>query len=482
MPNGPLLIVDDEAVNLAVMRDALEPEYRLIFAKSGDDALELAKKFHPSLVITDVEMPAMNGFQLCRRLREIPETRDVPIIFVTRRTDIDAEMLALELGGVDYVNKPINAGLLRLRVQAHLSLVRASKLEQSYAEAIEMLARAGHFNDNDTGVHVWRMADYACTLAKQLGWNTESCRLLRLAAPMHDMGKIGIPHSILKKPGTLTADEWTVMKTHAQIGADILSQSHAPVFQLAAEISLAHHEKWDGSGYPHGLAGTDIPLSARIVAVADVFDALTMRRPYKEAWDINRAIDHIKASSGSHFDPDVVNALNEKIAEVLTTKLRWDAKELELGASGSAFSSGATASLATAGSSVVSPLALVVDDDEHGREILRHDLESNANLRVLTARDGQHALQIMREVSTLPDIILTDVYMPNGDGFELLTQLARKGYRGPIFLMSHVLHILDIARTCGADLGLRIAGCYVKPVDHQSIADAIAEEINKTQP
>jgi putative two-component system response regulator len=187
-----------------------------------------------------------------------------------------------------------------------------------------MLGDAGHYNDNDSGVHIWRMAEYARALAQARGWSQEKCQMMGLAAPMHDTGKIGIPRDILVKPGSLNADEWVVMKTHCRIGHDILARSQAPVFQLAAEIAHSHHEKWDGSGYPQGLAGSAIPESARIVAVADVFDALSMKRPYKEAWPLERVLQTLREGSGTHFEPGLVElffSIQPQIEEIQT---KWD--------------------------------------------------------------------------------------------------------------------------------------------------------------
>jgi putative two-component system response regulator len=205
-------------------------------------------------------------------------------------------------------------------------LVSVSRLELAYRDATYMLGAAGHFNDTDTGVHIWRMAAYSQALAKAAGWGPERSALIELAAPMHDTGKIGIPTQILRKPATLDATEWEIMKTHPQIGHDILIRSQAPVFQLAAEIALCHHEKWDGSGYPQGLAGTDIPESARIVTVADVFDALSMRRPYKAAWPLERIIETLKEGSGQHFDPQLVRLYLNIMPEIRDIARQWKAK------------------------------------------------------------------------------------------------------------------------------------------------------------
>jgi putative two-component system response regulator len=189
-----------------------------------------------------------------------------------------------------------------------------------------MLAEAWHYNDTDTGVHIWRMAAYCRALAEAVGWPAERCTLLELAAPMHDTGKIGIPDSVLKKPGKLDPVEWEIMRSHARIGYDILRKSDAPVFQLAAEIALSHHEKWDGSGYPNGLAGLNIPESGRLVAVADVFDALTMKRAYRDAWPLDRVLATLKEGSGSHFDPAMLDAFLGILPAIFAIQAHWDSR------------------------------------------------------------------------------------------------------------------------------------------------------------
>jgi putative two-component system response regulator len=230
---------------------------------------------------------------------------------------------------VDYIVKPVLPQIVRARVGAHLALVNSTVLAKSYHDAILMLGHAGHYNDTDTGSHIWRMAAYARALAIACDWNVANSDRLELAAPMHDTGKLGVPQSILRKPGPLDAQEWAAMRTHPQVGFDILSKSKAPVFQLAAEVSLRHHEKWDGSGYPDGLKGKDIPQSARIVALADVFDALSMKRPYKEAWPIEQVMSHLQADAGKHFDPELVAAFNRILPEILAIQDRWDAVDKE---------------------------------------------------------------------------------------------------------------------------------------------------------
>lgn len=318
-----ILIVDDEPANLALMESILADSYSLVFARNGRETLAAVLKHRPALVLLDVGLQDTNGYDLCRQIKQIDANQSVQVIFVTGYTDTAHEAAGFDAGGVDYIVKPVLPQIVRARVSAHLALVQASVLEQSYRDAILMLGHAGHYNDTDTGAHIWRMAAYGRALALGCGWDTESSTRLELAAPMHDTGKLGIPQAILRKPGPLDAQEWIIMKTHPRVGHDILSKSKAPVFQLAAEVALRHHEKWDGNGYPDGLRGPDIPESARIVALADVFDALSMKRPYKEPWAIEKIMEYIQAGAGTHFDPKIVGVFSSLLPEILDIQGRW---------------------------------------------------------------------------------------------------------------------------------------------------------------
>ncbi|AUH52246.1 two-component system response regulator [Chromobacterium sp. ATCC 53434] len=323
MQHAPLLIVDDEPQNLAALRQVLAPHYPLVFARNGVEALAAADKHHPALILLDIEMPDMDGYAVCRRIKSDRQIGATPVIFVTSLSEAGNEAAGFEAGAVDYIVKPISAPIVQARVRTHLSLVQATQLEKSHRDAIYMLGQAGHFNDTDTGVHIWRMAAYAAELAAACGWEADACHQLELAAPMHDTGKLGIPDAILRKPGQLTPEEWEIMKTHPRIG-HILIRSEAPVFRLAAEVALRHHEKWDGSGYPDGLKALAIPESARIVALADVFDALTMRRPYKEAWSLEMALDALQKGCGTHFEPRLVEMFQSILPHILEIKDSWD--------------------------------------------------------------------------------------------------------------------------------------------------------------
>ena len=322
-----ILLVDDEPNNLQLLRQILRASYQLIFAHNGQSALAAVAAHHPDLILLDVMMPDLDGYEVCRRLKADPLTHDIPVIFVTAMGDVDDEAAGFDVGAVDYIHKPVSPAIVIRRVQTHLSLVHVKELEDSQREAIYMLGAAGHYNDNDTGLHVWRMAAYARALAEAIGWPEHLAERLELAAPLHDTGKIGIPDGILKAPRKLTAEEWVTMRQHSLIGYEILQCSHTPIFKMAAEIALYHHEKWDGSGYPKGLAGDNIPQSAQIVAIADVFDALTMKRSYKEAWSVEVSLEEMRANSGTHFNPALLTIFLNILPKILNIKKEWDEKD-----------------------------------------------------------------------------------------------------------------------------------------------------------
>jgi len=315
-----ILIVDDEPANLKVMREVLGNQYRMSFAKSGAAALALLEKEQPKLILLDIMMPDMNGFEVCEILKNTPALSHIPIIFVTALGDESDEFKGFELGAVDYITKPISPAIVRARVKTHLSLVQAEQLKQAHVDLVHRLGRAAEYKDTDTGEHIARMSQYSKLLALEFGMGEQQAELLRQAAPMHDVGKIGIPDAILLKPGRLTPDEFDHMKQHAAIGAQILANSSSPLLQLAHKLALEHHEKWDGSGYPNGLKGEQISVEGRIVAIADVFDALTSKRPYKEAWGVEEALEHMQAQAGKHFDPHLINLFVNKLDAIIAIK------------------------------------------------------------------------------------------------------------------------------------------------------------------
>ncbi|XYJ11077.1 HD-GYP domain-containing protein [Telluria sp. B2] len=322
--NRPLILaVDDEASNLQLLRQILQDHYRLLFAKDGARALELAVRERPDLVLLDVMMPGMSGYEVCAALKANPLTAPIPVIFVTALTDTADELEGFEAGAVDYITKPVSPPLVRARVRTHLSLVRTEELKATRLAIVQRLGLAAEYKDNETGLHVIRMSHFSRILGLAAGMTEEEAEDLLHAAPMHDVGKIGIPDRILQKAGPLDADEWKIMQSHAVIGAEIIGQHEGGMLRLAHDIALTHHEKYDGSGYPKGLSGEQIPLTGRIVAIADVFDALTSVRPYKRAWSEEEAVDYLVQQKGRHFDPALVDLFIAQLPAIRTVGLRW---------------------------------------------------------------------------------------------------------------------------------------------------------------
>jgi putative two-component system response regulator len=319
-----VLLVDDEPNNLKVLQQILKDHYELIFAINGEKALAAAKQHLPDIILLDIMMPGMDGYQVCQQLKQDPQTQAIPVIFVTAMSEIEDEVRGFDVGAVDYIQKPVSGPIVLRRVQTHLSLVRVEQLDSLARAAIQMLGEAGHYNDPCTGDHIWRMAGYAAALARAAGWSPAQVEMIELAAPTHDTGKIGIPHSILRAPRSLESAEWQVMKSHSEIGYDILSKSDNPVIKMAAIIARHHHEKWDGSGYPTGLAGEQIPQAARIVAIADVFDALTSQRPYKQSWSIEKVMQEMRKMAGNHLDPHLFAVFEQILPEILRLKAAWE--------------------------------------------------------------------------------------------------------------------------------------------------------------
>lgn len=333
-----VLVVDDNTENIKILLEVLQNEYKVKAATGGIKALAIAKATpRPDIILLDIMMPDMNGYEVCRTLKSDETTASIPVIFVTSMTDIGDEEMGFSVGGVDYITKPILPKIVQARVRTHLAMANQQRaceqtvekqvalIRRGQNDAIHMLGQAGHYNDDDTGVHIWRMANYTKCVAKACRWSVKDQNTLLMAAPMHDTGKIGIPDAILKKPGKLTDEEWITMRTHTTIGHKILSLSSAPVFVMGAAIALSHHERWDGTGYPNQLRGEDIPMAARIVALADVFDALTMARPYKKEWETSRALEYIFDNKG-HFDPKLCKVFKSVKDEIVSIKEYWNKK------------------------------------------------------------------------------------------------------------------------------------------------------------
>ncbi len=325
IPSGipKILVVDDEATNLRLLKHILSDDYRLFFAKSGLEALRITQKEEPNLILLDVMMPDMSGYDVCTQLKQSDKTKHIPVIFVSALNEESDEEKGFNLGAVDYITKPVVPAIVKARVKTHLSLVNSDELKRTRLQVIQRLGKASEYKDNETGKHVIRMSFYAKELALEYGLSEFQAEKIFNAAPMHDIGKIGIPDQILLKPGKLTPEEFEEMKKHPQIGEEILGESDSELIALAKSIAVSHHEKWNGTGYPYGLSGNDIPLEGRIVAIADVFDALTTIRPYKRAWTLEEATDYIYSESGKHFDPRLVECIPEVLDVFLDIMNKW---------------------------------------------------------------------------------------------------------------------------------------------------------------
>lgn len=315
-----ILIVDDEPTNLQILRQILHEDYRLLFARNGEKALEIAADEQPNLILLDVMMPGMTGLETCRHLKSAAPTLAIPVIFVTALSEVEEESAGFAAGAVDYITKPVSPPVVRARVRTHLSLVRADELKKTRLQIIQCLGRAAEYRDNETGLHVIRMSHYSRILALAAGFGTARADELFNAAPMHDIGKIGTPDAVLLKPGALDANEWSIMQRHVLMGAEILGEHDSQLLQMARRIALCHHEKYDGSGYPYRIAGDSIPIEARIVAIADVFDALTSVRPYKKAWPVDEAVALLQREKGKHFDPLLVDLFIEQLPAIIEIK------------------------------------------------------------------------------------------------------------------------------------------------------------------
>ncbi len=351
-----VLVVDDTTTNIDVLKGILAESYFVQAAVSGKMALQIIARKKPDLILLDIMMPEMDGYEVCRLLKSNEETRDIPVIFLTAKVEIKDETRGLELGAVDFISKPISPPILKERVKTHLELKlardflkrqneileekvieRTQQMEEIQDVAMVALGSLAETRDPETGNHIRRTQRYVKLLALQLKNNPrfsnlltpENITLLYKSAPLHDIGKVGVPDHILLKPGKLTPDEFEEMKKHTTYGRDAIAAAELTItradnfLKFAKEIAYCHQEKWDGSGYPEGLSGDDIPVSARLMAVADVYDALISRRVYKPPYPHEKAVALIREGKGSHFDPDMVDAFMEIADEFYEISLQF---------------------------------------------------------------------------------------------------------------------------------------------------------------
>ncbi len=339
-----ILVVDDEPANLRLLSRLLNAEgYKNIEAiQDPRQVMGIHEREPADLILLDLNMPYLSGYDIITALKSHKSALSPQIIILTALNDQQSLLKALALGARDFVGKPFDRNELLMRVrnllESQLALrmlhdqkatlekivqLRTQELYDNRLDVIQRLGKAAEYKDEETGSHILRVSHSAAILAKAIGWNRAQCDAIFNAAPMHDIGKIGIPDAILCKPGKLTEEEWKIMQTHAQIGADLLKGDDSEIISMAHIIALTHHEKWDGTGYPNQLAGEEIPMAGRIIALVDVFDALTSIRPYKKAWEIKEACEFIRANSGKHFDPNLVERFFENFAEINALKEKF---------------------------------------------------------------------------------------------------------------------------------------------------------------
>lgn len=347
LKSATILVVDDEYANVVLLETILNSHgYKNVYStQDPTQVMGLYSQHDIDLILLDINMPVMDGYDVMGQLKGVDDSNLPPVLVLTAQHAQDFRQRAFDAGARDYVTKPFDLNELLSRVRNllevelaqqymrkqndildHRVLERTKELQaaqqqlhESRLQVVRRLGRAAEFRDNETGLHIIRMSKVAALIGKAAGMNEEGCDLLLNAAPMHDIGKIGIPDEILLKRGSFEPEEWRIMQSHAQIGADILAGDDSTLLDMASEIALTHHEKWDGSGYPRGLKGEEIPLVGRLCALADVFDALTSERPYKMAWPEEDAVKYLVAESGRHFDPKLIEhflALFPKIASI----------------------------------------------------------------------------------------------------------------------------------------------------------------------
>jgi len=320
MDKKSILIVDDTPKNIQLLAQILKNEnYDIGFASDGQKALDAMRLHEYDLILLDVMMPVMDGYTACIEMKKDKKLKDTPVIFITAMTDTESIVKGFEVGGVDYVGKPFNSVELLARVKSHLELksLKDKEIEATQKEVIFTMGAIGETRSKETGNHVTRVAEYSKLLALLYGMDEDEAELLKMASPMHDIGKVGIPDSILNKPGKLDADEWKVMMTHAELGYEMLKHSQRPILKAAAIVAVEHHEKYNGSGYPNSKSGEDIHIYGRLTAIADVFDALGSDRCYKKAWELERILELFKEERGKHFDPHLVDLFLENLDQFL---------------------------------------------------------------------------------------------------------------------------------------------------------------------
>ena len=476
-----VLLVDDNTTNLQLLHETLDGlGYKLLIAKNGQTALTIAQKARPSLILLDIMMPEMDGYEVCRRLKAEKVTAQIPVIFITALADDEDEAKGLNMGAVDYITKPINPELVRARVHNHLELKRhqdhleklveerTRRLALTQAVTIESLATLAEYRDPETGGHIKRTQNYVKALAVHLKdhqrfrdeLNDDIIDLLYLSAPLHDLGKVGVRDDVLLKAGRLTDEEFEEMKKHTIYGEEALRITEQKLgedsfLKYAREIAHTHQEKWDGSGYPQGLKGDDIPTPGRLMALADVYDALISKRVYKPPFPHEKAVEIIIEGKGKHFDPDIVDAfleLEETFRNIALTFADYDEERQMLG--------GATRNQSATCRQVEN--ILLVEDNEINLEIMLSQLNS-LNYKVDTAVNGKDALEKFRHKAY--DVVLTDIEMPEMNGYDLAAAIRRleQDARPPTPILAITASEFDLNEESAISKGF--SGYMLKPLD-----------------
>jgi putative two-component system response regulator len=490
---GQILLVDDNTANLQLLHETLDGfGYKLLAAKNGNTALHIAKKVKPDLVLLDIMMPEMDGYEVCKRLKADAVTAQIPVIFVTALSDAEDEAKGLTLGAVDYITKPFNPQLIRARVRNHLELKRyqdnlqnlvrerTKRLALTQAVTIESLATLAEYRDPETGGHIKRTQNYVKALAMHLNehprfrheLSDETIELLYLSAPLHDIGKVGVSDHILLKAGRLTDEEFGEMKKHTQYGHDALRITEQKLGQdsflrYAKEIAFTHQEKWDGSGYPRGLKADQIPISGRLMAVADVYDALISKRVYKPPLSHEEAVKIIQDGRGGHFDPDIVDAfleLENTFRNIALTYADFDEERQMLGG---------TEKLKSEELRRIENI-LLVEDNEINLEIMQSQLVS-LGYQVDTAVNGIDALAKYQKKAY--DVILTDIEMPEMNGYELAEKIRRLEENTAKAITIFAITASDYDLTEGRAKSLGFNDYMLKPLDVEVLKRKLADSV-----
>ena len=492
-PEDKILLVDDNTTNLQLLHETLDGlGYKLLIAKNGKTALAIAGKAKPSLILLDIMMPQMDGYEVCRRLKSEESTSQIPVIFITALADEEDEAKGLGLGAVDYITKPIKPELVRARVRNHLELKRhqdhleklveerTRRLALTQAVTIESLATLAEYRDPETGGHIKRTQNYLKALAVKLKdhprfrheLQDDIIELLYLSAPLHDLGKVGVRDNVLLKAGQLTDEEFEEMKKHTVYGEEALRITEQKLggdsfLHYAREIAYTHQEKWNGTGYPQGLRGDEIPLSGRLMALADVYDALISKRVYKPPFPHEKAVKIIVEGKGQHFDPDIVDAfleLEDTFRNIALTFADFEEERQMLGGA-SARRSGECGQIEN---------ILLVEDNEINLEIMHSQLTS-LGYKVDTVLNGKEALEKFQKNKY--DVVLTDIEMPEMNGYELAAAIRRlqedAGYATPVLAITASEFDLNEERA----VSMGFTDYMLKPLDLELLKSKFAHII-----